>query len=316
MPRHRYSDGIDETEGIFLTFPRDEWAALRAATPMTLSDADVEKLRGINVALTRAEVERAYLPLARLLNLHVQASHQLSLVTDAFLGLPAAPVPYLIGIAGSVAVGKSTSARLLTELLGRWPYHPRVDLVTTDGFLHPNAELERRGLLHRKGFPESYDQRRLLTFVERLKAGTPMVTAPVYSHTAYDIVPGRQQTVSRADIVVIEGLNVLQARTSGPSVSDYFDFTIFLDAAVEDLARWYVERFHTFRRTTFREPDAYFRHYAELSDAEATTEARRLWHTINEINLRQHIQPTRERATLILRKGPDHAVTEVRLRRH
>ena len=297
-----------------MTFPRAQWAALRAATPMTLSDDDIDKLRGINVALSRDEVESVYLPLARLLDLHVQATAHVALVTDAFLGRPASRVPYLIGIAGSVAVGKSTAARLLVELLGRWPRRPRVDLVTTDGFLLPNAELRRRGLLERKGFPESYDRRALLAFVEQLRSGVERVEVPVYSHVAYDIVPGRQ-TVDRPDIVVIEGLNVLQARAGGPSLSDHFDFTIFIDADVDDIARWYVERFHTFRRTTFRDPSSYFRDYAGLPDDEAEAEARRLWRTINEVNLREHILPDRERATLILRKGPDHAAREVHLRR-
>jgi type I pantothenate kinase len=282
---------------------------------MTLSDADVDDLRGRNVALTRGEVEQVYLPLARLLDLHMQATRQQSLVIEAFLGRPSLRVPYLIGIAGSVAVGKSTAARLLVELLGRWPHAPRVVLVTTDGFLLPNAELRRRGLLDRKGFPESYDRRRLLTFVERLRSGAPEVAAPVYSHITYDIVPGRTQVVERPDVVVVEGLNVLQGRAGGPAVSDHFDFSIFIDADGDDIARWYVERFHTFRRTAFREPDSFFRHYAALSDAEADGEARRLWQTINEVNLREHILPTRERARLVLSKGPDHAVTRVRLRR-
>jgi type I pantothenate kinase len=282
---------------------------------MTLSDADVDDLRGRNVALTRGEVEQVYLPLARLLDLHMQATRQQSLVTEAFLGRPSLRVPYLIGIAGSVAVGKSTAARLLVELLGRWPHAPRVVLVTTDGFLLPNAELRRRGLLDRKGFPESYDRRRLLTFVERLRSGAPEVAAPVYSHITYDIVPGRTQVVERPDVVVVEGLNVLQGRAGGPAVSDHFDFSIFIDADGDDIARWYVERFHTFRRTAFREPDSFFRHYAALSDDEADAEARRLWRTINEVNLREHILPTRERARLVLSKGPDHAVTRVRLRR-
>jgi type I pantothenate kinase len=282
---------------------------------MTLSDADVDDLRGRNVALTRGEVEQVYLPLARLLDLHMQATRQQSLVTEAFLGRPSLRVPYLIGIAGSVAVGKSTAARLLVELLGRWPHAPRVVLVTTDGFLLPNAELRRRGLLDRKGLPESYDRRRLLTFVERLRSGAPEVSAPVYSHITYDIVPGRTQVVERPDVVVVEGLNVLQGRAGGPAVSDHFDFSIFIDADGDDIARWYVERFHTFRRTAFREPDSFFRHYAALSDDEADAEARRLWRTINEVNLREHILPTRERARLVLSKGPDHAVTRVRLRR-
>lgn len=299
----------------YLQFSHDQWASLRAATPMTLSDDDVEQLRGSNVALTRDEVEQIYLPLARLLDLHMQATRQQSLVTEAFLGRPSTRVPYLIGIAGSVAVGKSTAARLLVELLGRWPHHPRVALVTTDGFLHPNAELERRGLLDRKGFPASYDRRRLLAFVERLRSGADEAWAPVYSHITYDIVPDGHQHVVRPEIVVIEGLNVLQGNVGGPAVSDHFDFSIFIDASIDDIARWYVERFRIFRRTAFMQPDSYFRHYADLSDAEADAEARRLWRTINEVNLREHILPTRDRARLVLSKGPDHAVTHVRLRR-
>lgn len=302
-------------EDAYLTFTRDQWASLRAATPMTLTDADVEQLRGSNVALSRDEVEQVYLPLARLLDLHMQATRQQSLVTEAFLGRPSTRVPYVLGIAGSVAVGKSTAARLLVELLGRWPHQPRVALVTTDGFLYPNAELERRGLLDRKGFPESYDRRRLLAFVERLRAGADEVAAPVYSHLTYDIVPDEWHRIVRPDVVVVEGLNVLQGNVGGPAPSDHFDFSIFIDAPVEAIARWYVERFHTFRRTAFRDPDSYFRHYADLTDERADAEGRRLWRTINEVNLREHILPTRQRARLVLRKGPDHAVTQVRLRR-
>lgn len=299
----------------YLTFTRDQWASLRAATPMTLTDADVEQLRGSNVALSRDEVEQVYLPLARLLDLHMQATRQQSLVTEAFLGRPSTRVPYVLGITGSVAVGKSTAARLLVELLGRWPHQPRVALVTTDGFLYPNAELERRGLLERKGFPESYDRRRLLAFVERLRSGADEVAAPVYSHITYDIVPDGWQRIVRPEVVVIEGLNVLQGNVGGPALSDHFDFSIFIDAPVEEIARWYIERFHTFRRTAFLDPDSYFRHYADLTDEAADAEARLLWRTINEVNLREHILPTRQRARLVLRKGPDHAVTQVRLRR-
>lgn len=302
-------------EDAYLTFTRDQWASLRAATPMTLTDADVEQLRGRNVALSRDEVEQVYLPLARLLDLHMQATRQQSLVTEAFLGRPSTRVPYVLGIAGSVAVGKSTAARLLVELLGRWPHQPRVALVTTDGFLYPNAELERRGLLDRKGFPESYDRLRLLAFVERLRAGADEVAAPVYSHLTYDIVPDEWLRIVRPDVVVVEGLNVLQGNVGGPALSDHFDFSIFIDAPVGAIARWYVERFHTFRRTAFRDPDSYFRHYADLTDERADAEGRRLWRTINEVNLREHILPTRQRARLVLRKGPDHAVTQVRLRR-
>lgn len=299
----------------FLTFTRSEWAALRASTPMTLTRDDIEKIRGINVALSVEEVEAVYLPLSRLLNLYVRASQQLFSVTDTFLGKPTEPVPYVIGIAGSVAVGKSTIARILQALLSRWPDHPRVDLITTDGFLFPNRVLEERGLMHRKGFPESYDRRRLLEFVSDLKAGRPEVRAPVYSHHAYDIVPGEERVVRRPDIVIIEGLNVLQGGGTGTYVSDYFDFSIYVDADPAHIERWYVDRFLTLRDTAFQDPDAYFHRYAHLTDEEAVAEARRIWREINYVNLMENILHTRERATLILEKGPDHSVTRVRLRR-
>lgn len=299
----------------FLVFERREWAALRASTPLTLSEADVERIRGINVALSLEEVAEIYLPLSRLLNLYVRASQQLFSVTDTFLGKPTQPVPYVIGIAGSVAVGKSTTARVLQELLARWPDHPRVELVSTDGFLHPNAVLEARGLMTRKGFPESFDRRRLLGFVAAVKSGAEQVSAPVYSHLTYDIVPAQEQVVRRPDILIVEGLNVLQGGGTGNYVSDYFDFSIFVDADPADIEGWYVERFLTFRDTAFRRPDAYFHRYGSLADPEATTEARRIWQEINLVNLEENILPTRERATLILRKQADHRVTEVRLRR-
>ncbi|MGQ0847887.1 MAG: type I pantothenate kinase [Actinomycetota bacterium] len=299
----------------FLTFSRADWAALRAATPLTLNEDDVTELRGINVALSLQEVEEVYLPLSRLLNLYVRASHQLFSVTDTFLGKPTTPVPYIIGVAGSVAVGKSTTSRVLQRLLSRWPDHPRVDLVTTDGFLHPNHVLEDRNLMNRKGFPESYDRRGLLEFVEALKSGAPEVGAPVYSHKAYDIIPGEERLVYQPDILVLEGLNVLQGGGPGTFVSDYFDFSIFVDADPLDIEGWYVDRFLTLRNTAFQDPEAYFHRYASLSEQEAIEEGRRIWKEINLVNLEENIYHTRERATLILRKDAAHRVTDVSLRR-
>ena len=303
----------------YLEFDRDEWAALRASTPMTLSEEDLETLRGINERLSLAEVEAIYLPLSRLLNLYVAASQTLRTVTDIFLGRPAPGVPYVIGVAGSVAVGKSTTARILQALLARWPNHPIVDLVTTDGFLHPNRVLEERGILNRKGFPESYDRRRLLDFVAGVKAGRT-VRAPVYSHLTYDLLPDRYVEVRSPDIVIVEGLNVLQmpapgARGSKVFVSDFFDFSIYVDAREADIESWYVERFLTLRSTAFRAEGSYFRRYADLSDDDAVDTARAIWRSINGVNLKENIQPTRERARLIMRKEIDHSVSSVRLRK-
>ena len=301
--------------GPYLEFSRHEWASLRASTPLTLDEDDVAELRGINVALSINEVQDVYLPLSRLLNLYVRASHQLFSVTDTFLGKPDTPVPYVIGVAGSVAVGKSTSARVLQALLSRWPDHPRVDLVTTDGFLHPNAILEQRGLMQRKGFPESYDRRRLLEFVAALKSGAGEVSSPIYSHLAYDIIPGETRQVRRPDILIVEGLNVLQGGSTGAFVSDYFDLSIYVDADPTDIEEWYVARFLTLRDTAFRDPASYFHRYVSLSDPEAVAEARRIWREINLVNLEANILPTRERATLILHKSADHGVASVSLRR-
>ena len=304
-----------------MTFSRNEWARLRATTPMTLIDDDLKTLRGINEYVSLEEVADVYLPMSRLLNLYVAAAQGLHNVTDRFLGKPARPVPYIVGIAGSVAVGKSTFARILRALLARWPNHPKVDLVTTDGFLYPNRVLEERGLMNRKGFPESYDLRRLMRFMAELKSGADEVRAPVYSHLVYDIVPDKEAVVAQPDIVLVEGLNVLQTpdsarrRSIRTFVSDFFDFSIYLDADEHDVEEWYVARFLTLRDTAFRDPRSYFRRYADLSTEEAVTTARRIWAEINGLNLRENIRPTRNRARLILRKAADHAVREVRLRK-
>jgi type I pantothenate kinase len=303
------------TEPLYLDFSREEWSALRANTPLTLTESDVEKIRGINVLLDIDMVEHTYLPLSRLLNLHVQGSRQLASVTDTFLGTPPTPIPFVIGVAGSVAVGKSTTSRLLQELLGRWPHHPKVELVTTDGFLYPNRVLEERGLMERKGFPESYDRPRLIDFVARAKGGQDHLEIPVYSHIAYDIVPDEIRLVNRPDILIVEGLNVLQAGHGGAFLSDYFDFSIFVDADRADIRTWYVERFLTLRDTAFAQSDAYFRRFAGLSDDEASRVAEDIWQRINEVNLLENILPTRERATLIMEKALDHSVRRVRLRR-
>jgi type I pantothenate kinase len=310
-----------EGPSTYAEFTAEEWSALRAATPLTLDERDLEELRGVNEQISLREVADVYLPLSRLLNLHVVGTQGLGTVTDTFLGRPRTRAPYVVAVAGSVAVGKSTTARILQALLARWPDHPRVDLVTTDGFLRPNAELEARGLMARKGFPESYDQRRLVRFMAELKAGAEEVVAPVYSHSAYDIVPGEEQRVCQPDVVIVEGLNVLQAgATAGgrpPSlfVSDFFDFSIYVDAEERSIERWYVERFLTLRKTVFSEPGSYFHRFAALAEEEAVELAERIWREINGVNLRDNIRPTRERAHLVLEKGPDHAVRGVRLRR-
>ncbi len=300
----------------YLRFGRDDWAALRAATPMTLREPDLVKLRGINERIDLDEVAAVYLPLSRLLNLYVSATLDLHRVSATFLGTIAPKVPYVIGVAGSVAVGKSTFARILQALLARWPDHPKVDLVTTDGFLYPNAELETRGIMHRKGFPESYDTRRLIEFLREVKSGADEAHAPVYSHVVYDIVDGDQVTVRQPDILILEGLNVLQVGDDAAEfVSDYFDFSIYIDADESDIEEWYVDRFLKLRESVFRDPESFFRHYAALSDDEAQATARGIWAEINGLNLSENIAPTRERASLVIHKGADHRVTEVSLRR-
>lgn len=299
----------------YLNFSRDEWAALRAATPMTLDADDVERIRGINIELSVPEVEQIYLPLSRLLNLYVRASQQLFTVTDTFLGKPSNRVPYVVGIAGSVAVGKSTIARIMQSLLSGWPDHPRVDLVTTDGFLYSNAVLEERGIMHRKGFPESFDRRALVQFVAALKSGAPDLEVPIYSHVHYDVLSEERRIIDQPDIVILEGLNVLQGGGHGSYVSDFFDFSIYVDADQSSIRNWYIDRFLTLRDTSFQNADSYFHRYSGLSDEEAVTEASRIWKEINELNLHENILHTRDRATLILEKAANHDVENVRLRR-
>ncbi|MFI9449387.1 type I pantothenate kinase [Amycolatopsis sp. NPDC052450] len=300
----------------YVELHREQWRELRRSTPLPLTAAELLRLRGLGEQVDLAEVAEVYLPLSRLINLQVAARQRLYEATTTFLGEDSrgTKVPYVIGIAGSVAVGKSTTARILRTLLARWPDHPRVDLVTTDGFLHPRAELVRRGIMHRKGFPESYDRRALLRFVTDVKSGAERVSAPVYSHLAYDILPDEEQVVQRPDILILEGLNVLQP---GPrlTVSDLFDFSIYVDAPTTDIERWYVERFLKLRHTAFADPASHFHHFAGLPDDEARAEARHLWRTINEPNLMENIKPTRPRATLVLRKDADHAINRVRLRK-
>jgi type I pantothenate kinase len=305
----------------YVEFDKTSWAALRAETPLPLSIPQLRGLVGVNEPVSLDEVADVYLPLSRLLNLYVAATRNLHEASATFLGTSAPNVPFVIGVAGSVAVGKSTTSRILRALLASWPSHPQVALVTTDGFLWPQHVLESRGLAERKGFPESYDVRRLVRFMADVKSGAAEVTAPVYSHLAYDIVPGERQIVRQPDIVIVEGLNVLQTGTGRIGrpmpifVSDFFDFSIYVDANENDIAAWYVERFLALRRTVFKNPSSYFHQFADLNNEEAIATARRIWEMINRVNLHENVLPTRERAHLILRKGRDHAVQQVKLRR-
>lgn len=305
----------------FRRFSRDEWAALRADTPMTLTEADLDEVRSLNDQIDLREVEIIYLPLSRLLNLYVQASQKLFHASNVFLHRTELKVPYVIGVAGSVAVGKSTTARILRRLLSRWPSHPKVDLVTTDGFLLPNKALERDGLMNRKGFPESYDLQRILRFMSGIKSGERDVEAPLYSHLTYDVREGKTQIVDQPDILILEGINVLQTGRPPrdgrgiPNTSDFFDFSIFIDADEQDLRQWYIERFFSLRNGAFKDPRSYFHRYASLTDEEAEATASRIWTGINLVNLRENILPTRPRADLVLRKGADHRVRSVFLRK-
>jgi type I pantothenate kinase len=311
-------------DSAYLELDRDRWRALRAATPLTLTAEELHELRGVNEEVELEEVADIFLPLSRLLNLRVAASRELTAVSGAFLGELVPAVPFVIGVAGSVAVGKSTFARVLRALLSRWPDHPRVELLTTDGFLFPNAELEARGIMMRKGFPESYDVGRLVDVLAALKSGAAVVRAPMYSHVEYDVVPGGEQLIEQADIVILEGLNVLQVPPTRPDrsgdepqplVSDFFDFSIYLDADEDDVRGWYVERFLTLRSTAFTDEKSFFRHFAALSEDDARVVAAGIWDTINGPNLRDNILPTRGRADLIVEKARDHKVRRVRMRR-
>ncbi len=305
----------------YQTFSREQWAKLREDTPMTLVPRDLEQLSGIIEELSMEDIVEIFLPMSRLLNLYVAAAQELHAVTAKFLGRKTGKVPFIIGVAGSVAVGKSTTARVLKALLARWPDHPQVDLVTTDGFLFSNHELERRGLMNRKGFPESFDTARLLNFLGDVKSGRERSEAPIYSHFHYDILPGQTVVVERPDILIVEGLNVLQpARLPRdgmaiPFVSDFFDFSIYIDADEDVIERWYVARFMRLRNTAFRDPGAYFHRYASLTPEEAQARALDIWQTINLRNLEDNILPTRQRSRLILRKGDTHRVESVALRK-
>ncbi len=318
----------------YVELERAAWSKLADSTPLTLSETDLQRLGGLGDRVNLAEVAEVYLPLSRLIDLHIAASRELHMVTARFLGDSLADrregrlverTPFVIAVAGSVAVGKSTTSRLLRELISAWPRTPRVELITTDGFLLPNAELEQRNLLHRKGFPDSYDRKALYRFVRDVKSGVPEVSAPVYSHLTYDIVPDERVVVRSPDVLIIEGLNVLQpapyltgVRLRGRNVmalSDLFDFSIYVHAKQKHIERWYVERFLELRRTAFTDPNSYFHRYAALTDEQARARALQLWSDINAPNLEQNIRPTKGRARVVLTKGPDHAVTTVRLRK-
>ncbi len=305
----------------FQRFSRDEWASLRADTPMTLTEADLVEVRSLNDRVDLHEVEAIYLPLSRLLNLYVQASQRLFHASNMFLHRHDLKVPYVIGVAGSVAVGKSTSARILRRLLSRWPTTPKVALVTTDGFLLPNEALKREGLMARKGFPESYDLPRILRFMSDIKAGVRDVEVPLYSHLTYDVLTDNTQIIDQPDILIVEGINVLQTGRPPrdgrgiPNASDFFDFSVFMDAEEPDLRAWYIERFFSLRNGAFKDPKSYFHRYSKLSDQETFETATRIWESINLVNLRENILPTRPRADLVLRKGSDHKVRSVFLRK-
>ncbi len=305
----------------YLQFDRKQWAALRDSVPMTLTEAEITRLKGINEDLSLDEVVEIYLPLSRLLNFYISSDLRRQAVLEQFLGTSGERIPYVISIAGSVAVGKSTTARVLQALLSRWPEHRRVELITTDGFLHPNAVLKERNLMKKKGFPQSYDMHRLVKFVSDIKSGVPNVTAPVYSHLFYDVIPDGDKTVAQPDILILEGLNVLQSGMDYPHdphhvfVSDFVDFSIYVDAPEDLLQDWYINRFLKFRESAFTDPDSYFHNYAKLSKDEAINVATQLWNEINLLNLNQNILPTRDRASLIMTKLANHAIDSVKLRK-
>jgi type I pantothenate kinase len=312
---------VEEELDPYVDFTRAEWSRLRASTPLSLAESDLDALRGLGEPMPMLEVEEVYLPLSRLLNLRVAGTRELHAVTETFLGHLHGGAPYVIGIAGSVAAGKSTIARMLQALLARWPDHPRVDLVTTDGFLLPNATLEARGLMARKGFPESYDVRALMRFLAELKAGAPKVRAPRYSHLTYDIIAGEETVLTAPDIVIVEGVNVLQTPSrrgrveASVVVSDFFDFSIYVDATETDLERWYIDRLLLLRETSLHDPRSYFNFLTQFTDDATREFAQAIWTEVNLVNLRENIAPTRGRANLVLEKGTDHAIRRVRLRK-
>jgi type I pantothenate kinase len=301
----------------FVEILRSDWSQLGNSTKQPLTESEISQIRGLGDFLDLTEVAEVYLPLSRFLNLYVTKHSDIHKATSEFLGERAKPMPFIIGVAGSVAVGKSTVSRLLRELLSRWEGTPKVALVTTDGFLYPNEELEKRSIMHRKGFPESYDRLALMKFVSDVKSGKPQVLAPVYSHLTYDIIPGEEVIVSSPDVLIIEGLNVLQA--PGPdqdlTLSDFFDFKIFVDAETKNISKWFLNRFHALRESAFTNPESYFHRYAEMPLDKALARATEIWETINLPNLTENILPTRSRATLVLKKGDNHRVESVLLRK-
>ncbi len=302
----------------FLSFSREQWADLRKSVPLKLTEQDLKPLLGFNEALSLNEVSTIYLPLTRLINYYIEENLRRQTVLNRFLGVQNPKVPYIIGIAGSVAVGKSTSARILQSLLSHWPNERKVDLITTDGFLHPLQKLKQDNLLHKKGFPVSYDTAKLIRFLAEIKSGKEKVQAPIYSHLTYDIVPHEFTEIKQPDILILEGLNVLQTAGNNSNqtfVSDFVDFSIYVDAQEVLLKEWYIKRFLKFRQSAFSDPNSYFKHYAKLSEQEAIATAASIWENINGLNLRENILPTRERADLILTKGTDHAVELIKLRK-